>query len=196
MAAPPPESLEPEEDDTKGDKRFGWYVVCNGRVVLAADKTSASVWGIGNWQQWHRQYSGFIGIVLFSSPNAAALPLTTTKRNVDVSSEVFLRARAKMYEITEAWIDYTNSRKPVISTARELEQAAVPVSIYALPKRAAVALPKFEKVPVQKRGNVNYAMPEDRLRALGNALGDINMTFRNVGIKSFEYAFKDLVGEE
>jgi hypothetical protein len=30
MAAPPPESAEPEEI-SEGDNRFGWYVVCNGR---------------------------------------------------------------------------------------------------------------------------------------------------------------------
>ena len=89
MAAPPPESMDPDET-ADGDKRFGWYVACNGRIVLAADKTSVSGWGTPNWPQWHHQYSGFIGIVIFTAPNALALPLTTTKRSVDVSSEIFL----------------------------------------------------------------------------------------------------------
>ena len=88
MAAPPPESIDPSEDD-EGDKRFGWYVVCNGRIVLAADKSNVSGWGTDDWPQWHYQYSGFIGIILFTAPNAVALPLTTTKRSVETSSERF-----------------------------------------------------------------------------------------------------------
>ena len=44
MAAPPPESIDPD-DANDGDKRFGWYVACNGRIVLAADKTTVSGWG-------------------------------------------------------------------------------------------------------------------------------------------------------
>ena len=110
MSAPPPENTEPEEDDD-GDKRFGWYVVCNGRIVLAADKTTIAGWGTDDWPQWHRQYSGFVGIILFTAANAAALPLTTTKRSVDTSSEVYRRARPRMREITRKWIDYTNARK-------------------------------------------------------------------------------------
>ena len=85
MAAPPPEGIDPD-DAEDGDKRFGWYVACNGRIVLAADKTTVSGWGTSNWPQWHPQYSGFIGIVLFTAANAAYLPLTTTKRSVDASS--------------------------------------------------------------------------------------------------------------
>ena len=66
MAAPPPEDLHPDETDS-GERRFGWYIACNGRIVLAADKTTVSGWGTQEWPQWHRQYSGFIGIVLFSA---------------------------------------------------------------------------------------------------------------------------------
>ena len=64
MAAPPPESIEP--DDAKDrEKRFGWYIACNGRIVLAADKSAVTGWGTSNWPQWHPQYSGFVGIALF-----------------------------------------------------------------------------------------------------------------------------------
>jgi hypothetical protein len=110
MAAPPPESGDPDEED-EGDKRFGWYVVCNGRIVLAADKTQVSGWGTDSWPQWHRQYSGFVGLVLFSAANAAALPMTTTKRSVDQSSEVYRRARPHMRDASRSWINYTNTRK-------------------------------------------------------------------------------------
>jgi hypothetical protein len=117
MAAPPPENADPDENDD-GDKRFGWYVVCNGRIVLAADKTTVSGWGTDDWPQWHRQYSGFIGIVLFTAAKAAALPLTTTKRSVDLSSEIYRRARPRMREVSKR-IAYTNQRKQALDEARE-----------------------------------------------------------------------------
>ncbi len=107
MAAAPPDSIDPSENED-GDRRMGWYVVCNGRIVLAADKTIISGWGSELWPQWHQQYSGFVGIIFFNAPKAIALPLTTTKRSVDVSSEVWRRARPKMREVTKAWITYTN----------------------------------------------------------------------------------------
>ena len=39
MAAPPPEELHAQED-TEADKRYGWYIACNGRIVLAADRVT------------------------------------------------------------------------------------------------------------------------------------------------------------
>ena len=43
MAAPPPSDLEPPERPETG--YFGWFVLCNDRVVLPADKTDRTVWG-------------------------------------------------------------------------------------------------------------------------------------------------------
>lgn len=196
MAAPPPEDSEPDEDD-KGDKRFGWYVVCNGRIVLAADKTSVSGWDTDDWPQWHRQYSGFLGIIFFNAANAAALPLTTTKRSVDTSSPVFLNARPKMREISKAWIAYTNVRKQVLPEAKEVEQDAKTVSLYSVPARKTIALPQLS-VPRQraKGATITYTVPIKRLRDLASALGDINLKNREVGLKSFDYTYDDLVGED
>jgi hypothetical protein len=85
MAALPPESSDPDESDQDED-RSGWYVACNGRIVLAADKSIVAGWGSDGWPKWHPQYSGFIGLILFVAEDAAYLPLTTTKRSVDTSS--------------------------------------------------------------------------------------------------------------
>lgn len=195
MAAPPPDSSDPDVED-EGEKRFGWYVVCNGRIVLAADKTSVSGWGTDEWPQWHRQYSGFIGIILFTAANAAALPLTTTKRSVDTSSEVYRRARPRMREVTRAWIDYTNMRKQALDEAKRIEAAAAPVAIYAVERRAAPVLPRLVAKPAEPVANVNYAVPLVRLKRLARALGRSNLPYREVGIKTFDYTYSDLVGEE
>lgn len=196
MAAPPPESSDPDAED-EGERRFGWYVICNGRIVLAADKTTLAGWGTEDWPQWHRQYSGFIGIILFTAAKAAALPLTTTKRSVDKSSEVFRRARPKMRDVTRLWIDYTNQRKQSLEEAKKIEVAAAPVSIYAVKQQATVQLPKFApKPPTERMANINYSVPVARLKKLAKELGSVNLTYREVGVKTFEYTYDDLVGDE
>ena len=195
MAAPPPESVDPGVTDD-GDKRFGWYVACNGRIVLAADKSSVSGWGTPDWPQWHSQYSGFMGIILFTSPNAVALPLTTMKRSVDLSSEVFLRARPRMREVSKQWIAYTNSRKQALEEAKRKETAALNVSIYAVKKQNSVVLPNLVPVQTERIANVHYSVPVSKLKKLAKELGTISMTYRDVGLKSFAYTYKDWVGEE
>ena len=194
MAAPPPESIDPD-DSEDGDKRFGWYVACNGRIVLAADKTTISGWGSSNWPQWHRQYSGFIGIVLFTAANASALPLTTTKRSVDASSGVYLRARRRMRDISKEWIAYTNARKQALEEAKQKEEVADAVSIQDVKKRPSLALPTLVRVPAEPVANVNYSVTVSRMRKLASELGNVNMSYRDVGLKSFAYAYDDLVEE-
>ena len=195
MAAPPPESIDPDEVDD-GDKRFGWYAACNGRIVLAADKTSVAGWGTQDWPQWHRQYSGFIGIVLFTAANAAVLPLTTTKRSVDVSSEVYLRARLRMRDISKEWIGYTNARKQALDDAKRREVATAVVSIHDVEKRPSISLPRLFPVQTERRANVHYSVPVSRMKKLAKELGSVNMTYREVGLNSFNYTYGDLVGEE
>ena len=195
MAALPPDDLDPNEAED-GDKRFGWYVACNGRIVLAADKTDVAGWGTQDWPQWHRQYSGFIGIVLFTAENAAALPLTTTKRSVDVSSEIYMRARRHMRDISKEWIAYTNDRKQALAEAKEKEIVLMTVPIHDVEKKPSLTLPTFSPVRAERRANVNYSVPVSRMKDLAKELGGINMPYRDVGLRSFEYTYKDLVGEE
>jgi len=195
MAALPPDSSEPEEQDD-GDKRFGWYVACNGRIVLAADKTVLSGWGTDDWPMWHRQYSGFLGLILFTASDASALPLTTTKRNVDTASEIYRRAIPRMREVTKKWIAYTNTRKQALEEAKQKETEAAPVSIYQVDKLEAVRLPALTARVAPTPANVQYAVPVGRMKKLAKAFGSINLSYREVGMKSFDYAYTDLVGDE
>jgi hypothetical protein len=195
MAAPPPESIDPDESN-EGDRRFGWYVVCNGRIVLAADKSVVTGWGTDDWPQWHYQYAGFIGIILFTAARAAALPLTTTKRSVDTSSEVYRRARSRMREVSKRWIAYTNQRKQALDEAKRLESVAVSVPLASIARQTTVTLPALVARQLEKAANVNYSVPVSRMKKLAKELGDINMGYREVGLKTFEYTYSDLVGDD
>jgi hypothetical protein len=194
MAASPPETSEPDESDQEED-RSGWYAACNGRIVLAADKSSVAGWGTDDWPKWHPQYSGFIGIILFVSEDAARLPLTTTKRSVDTSSSVYRRALPRMREASKQWIAYTNVRKQALEQAKRFEAAAKPLSIFEVKRSPAVSLPSLRAKPKVQAANIAYSMPRERVRELADEFGNINMSYREVGINSFDYAYSNLVGE-
>lgn len=195
MAATPPDNFDPDES-SETDNRHGWYVVCNGRIVLAANKDTASGWGTDGWPQWHPQYAGFIGIIVFTAKDASLLPLNTTKRSVDPQSGVFRRARPRMREATKEWIKYTNARKQALEDAKRQEKKAKPTSIFDVKKQERLRLPEITPNPKVKTANIAYSMPLDKVRGLASALGQANMTYRDVGIGSFDYAYNDLVGEE
>lgn len=196
MGAPPPDDSEPSEDIDLEENRSGWYVVCNGRIVLAADKTSVTGWGTPGWPRWHPQYSGFMGVIIFSSRRADLLPLTTTKRSVDETSAIYRQFRSVMHEATKEWIAYTNARKQARDQAITKEKVAKAIPIAEVPFLKQVELPKFQPEPKEPEANVHYSVPRKRLRSLAAAFGNINLSHKDVGLTSFEYAFEDFVGEE
>ena len=192
MHAAPPDDNDP--DGSRQDRDSGWYVVCNGRVVLAADRTTSTGWGLKGFPQWHGQYSGFIGIVLFSAADPSLLPMTTTKRNVDVSSAVYQRTVNQMMKPTRSWIDYTNVRKTAIERAKKLEESAKPIEASNVTQNSSVVLPKITTKRTRV-ANVNYSVPLNKMKSLAEALGDTGMSYRDVGIASFEYTYNDHVDD-
>ena len=124
------------------------------------------------------------------------LPLTTTKRSVEVTSAIYRQFRSKMRETTTEWISYTNARKLMREEAIQIEGAAKAVPIFQVTARARVELPKIVPKPKIPEANVLYSVPRPKLRNLALALGNINMTYKDVGLRSFEYAYSDLVGDE
>ena len=77
--------------------KAGWYIYCNGRLVLYADKTSLSGWGDGS-RSYHNSLAEFRGYVYFESKNLLALPWNTTKTGVDTSNRLYILAKQKMVE--------------------------------------------------------------------------------------------------
>lgn len=195
QAFPPPDDNEPSDRRGEREEKSGWYVACNGRIVMAADKSLLSIWG-DDFPSWHPQYAGFFGLIMFTSDHTELLPLTTTKRNVDPSSPVYRKARPRMKEPTRAWISYTNAKKTAKEAVKSAEAKAVPTSIFALPVRAQVTLPQIEKKSRIRETSIQFAMPTVRVKNLAKGLGDSRMSNSEVGRKAFEYAYEDLAADE
>jgi len=109
-------SLGDDDDDDAGFERdrssatAGWTVLCNDRAVIVGDKGRLTGWG-DSIPLYHPQFSIITGIIEFRSKRADKLPVTTTKRALDTSSNVWLEALVKMKEGMRIWISYTNQWK-------------------------------------------------------------------------------------
>lgn len=191
MFKPPPDSNEPSRSK---DERSGWYVLCNGRVVVAADRTPLTVWGRPGFPGWHGQYEGFFGVILFSSRRPELLPMTTTKSGIDASSSLYRRSQAHMEPPTRAWVSYTNARKTRREAARERERAATPVPITKVKRRDELGVPS-DIGEASREANILYTKPVADVRALAKAFGRSTMSYKEVGSRSFDYSYARLVSE-
>lgn len=100
-----------------------------------------------------------------------------------------------MREASKHWIRYTNSRKQHLDKAKEIESKAKSAPLAGIESKKELELPKFQGSSRVKLANIAYAVPVERVRALAEALGDKNMSYREVGSSSFEYAYNRKVGE-
>ena len=88
----------------------GWYVYCNGRLVVHADKTSLSIWGEDGVRNYHPSLAYFRGFLFFESTDLDELPWNTTKTSVDTSSKYYIFSKSKMKEAT---LDIIKNSNPI-----------------------------------------------------------------------------------
>jgi len=110
-----PAEIEEEEEEsaTFTADESGWNIICNDRVVLTHDTSYLTGWGLGGVPSFHNQFIAIAGTVRFTADDASKLPLTTTKRGVDLNSELYQRVRDKMQEGTRVFTSFTNRLKKV-----------------------------------------------------------------------------------
>lgn len=185
-------------DDLKPDKvdRYGWFVICNDRVVLAADKSDDTIWGVDGFNVWHPQYNGFAGFVFFNAEDQRKLPWTTTKRELDASSPLYRRTIVRMKLVTQIFTEYTNRRKQDLPSARAAEIPRVQVEISALQQAQPFKLPNISVTSTRpSMVNISYQRDKREIEEAKRHLGSIGMSAKDVGIKTFEYYRKAELGK-
>lgn len=129
---PSPEDIDDENNLKRSSSDAGWTIVCNDRVVLYNDKTHLTGWGEAGVPQYHTQFIGIRGIVIFESNNPKNLPMTTTKRGIDTSSNIYAAVKDRMRQGLKMFTDYTNRWKGRNESERVYSMAAQSVSIDSL----------------------------------------------------------------
>jgi hypothetical protein len=105
-------------------ERAGWYVLCNGRVVVAADKTDLTGWNVG-LPGFHSKYKGFVGVVIFRSKDPLSLPWTTTKRGLNRESPIYQDVKREMILLARPIITFLNNMYRSDSMAEEPEEREI-----------------------------------------------------------------------
>ena len=178
-----PDELRPTDVE-----RYGWFVICNDRMVLSADKTERTVWGDDDFKVWHPQYNGFAGFVFFFSEDQSKLPWTTTKRELDAASPLYRRAISKMKILTDQFTKYTNTRKHDLDAARvaEVRKSLVEVSEFTVVQ--PLKMPALNAVSQRSDLiSICYKRRKSEVEEVKRHLGSPGMSSTEMGIKMFEY---------
>nr|WP_315255846.1 ATP-binding protein [uncultured Duganella sp.] len=189
-------------------REAGWYVICNGRVVLEANRTSATGWGLveeaSNTIQvpsFHNQFARFRGIVSFDSEDSSCVPWNTTKTDVDQDNPVWQLSFTRMKELMRPVItflneldsdidEHTRDHSPMldfVNQARSVKAEQLPAkSVFAAPARGTVT-------KTVKTVKIQYSKPQAQINFLMKELSVASASA--VGQRTFELMYERLEGE-
>jgi hypothetical protein len=175
----------------KEERHAGWYVMCNGRVVVSADKSDLTGWGEGAAPQWHDKYRGFVGLAFFTSSDNLSLPWTTTKRGLHRESPAYLTALNRMRSIGRPVLQFLSKQygqDPEPSRlARSLAKEVKITNIHSLPREsAAFEAPVRSKANAPETVTVRLTIPESKVRLARKHLGNPELAPKDVVLKAFE----------
>lgn len=183
-------------------REAGWYVVCNGRVVLEADRRQVTGWGLVEDQSnsvivpsFHNQFARFRGIVTFDCDDSGRVPWNTTKTDVVQDSPVWQSAFSRMIEMMRPVItflneldndidEYTKESSPLHAFVVRAEQ----VKSEDLSAKRQFAAPARGSMIIAKRTvKIQYSRPLDQVEYLMHELSV--SSGKAVGEKSFDLAY-------
>lgn len=98
----PPKERDSQKDDGDAESfmetgEAGWYIYCNDRLVIAADKSELTGWSQPVAAAYHPQYRDFRGYAFLHSNEALLLPWDTTKTTLDQDSKVFREVQGYLF---------------------------------------------------------------------------------------------------
>ena len=184
-------------------KKSGWYIYCNDRLVVEADETTMTGWGISAIPKWHVNYVMFRGILYLDSKETLNLPLTTTKKGIDTMSEVYKAILPKMKDAMINVLDYlkkitqmgdqANSYRQMLCdtmskvSAVELKSMSFQVNGTQHIKKKFVAPPLDEDVIAQKKSTVRIAYDANKIKADSAKKHAEVSSYKDLGNITFEY---------
>jgi hypothetical protein len=177
----------------------GWYVYCNGRLVLRADKSLVTGWGEAGEAVvpiYHNRSARFRGYCFFDSDDAAKLPWNTTKTGVDGDSTIYRGVRALMITMMRPVLGFLRdleretTESPDDKPLQDLVETSAAVAVTAVPIRETFAAPlHVRRHPVgPPTGRIQYSKPVEQINRVKEALGVT--TYTAVGEKTFEYFYR------
>lgn len=182
------------------DKSSGWFVFCNGRAVISADKSALTGWsgsGLPIFQPKHRP---FLGTVFFVSEDPEQLPWTTTKSSINEDSAIWQTAKRHMTSVGRVVVSFLDGRYTDEGTeiaSRELQEDSGPQRVSVL--SAAVGQTRAFQIPTRQpvtTTRIQYDALVSEVKKVASYLKRPGMSGSDIGRHTFQYFLRNEVGEE
>ncbi|HKO44223.1 MAG TPA: ATP-binding protein [Pyrinomonadaceae bacterium] len=178
----------------------GWYVYCNGRLILRADGSITTGWGekvMAKIPKYHPQFARFRGYTFLDSDNPALLPWNTTKTGVDADSVLYQGVRREMVLLMKPVIDLLNAMhredrrpsKPLQTMVENMDNnEKTHVLLSSIKKNGMFTWPKPKEAPMSETVDIKYKRPKARVDKLKKFFKVRKAS--EVGEKTFDYVYK------
>lgn len=207
-------------DDEKADiesgrrtkENAGWTVICNDRVVLSANKDHQTGWGEAGVPAYHSQFVALAGVVSFTTKDARKLPVTTTKRGIDLGSPLYNSVKEEMRAALKTFTTFTNSWKSQTEERTQIQAAAKPVDAFKIEvdvpdeawqkvRKGAEGFRYVPKLPVSKEAathsRIQFVRAKEQIAVVLNYLGEDSIPesdkASNVGAAAFDWVYAEAV---
>jgi hypothetical protein len=179
----------------------GWFIFCNGRAVLTADKSALTGWtgqpGLPLFQPKHRP---FLGLVIFLSDRPESLPWTTTKSSINEDSSVWLAVKPRMINIGREVISVLDRRYGNDGTEFSLKElkdvGGGSTSLFSAVRDIEKKYFSPPTIARPEQIRIQYSAYRSDVEKIESYLGVPGMGGAEVGRYTFNYFLKSRVGED
>lgn len=190
-------------------KLSGWYIYCNDRLVLEADTSSITGWGVQPIPKWHIDHVMFRGILFLDSEETLNLPLTTTKKGIDATSEVYkailplmkngmLKVCEFLKKIPQMADEANSYRKMLWENTEKMGAIELKAHNFTNEEKVFVAPPLDTDIIAKKKSTVRIAYDVSKQIAEVAREHARAKTYKELGETTFDYYLKleELANEE
>lgn len=190
-------TLMPADPDGKSwhTEDAGWFLLCNGRTVVSADKTLRTGWG-GRMPIFVSKFRAFRGIVNFLAENPEVLPWTTTKTDINQESPIYQAALPRMASTARPVLRYLDSlystNEVEADNARAAASALTSRPLSELMSRTVTSF-KPPTVIRPTTTSVQFDAKADEITAIRRHIRRSSMSASRIGRMCFDYYLKNEV---
>ncbi|MCD1261994.1 ATP-binding protein [Paenibacillus athensensis] len=180
----------------------GWYIYCNGRLLVEADKSELTGWGNGH-SLFHNTFAMFRGYIFFDAIKSELLPWNTTKNGIDSDSKLFRYAQQKMLNMMRPVTDFLKKIKDnpygddedseyeiEMNYTEKLDkmrtQRISTIDITTL--KSVFQAPKLKIVRKPLTQKIQYNKPIEEIEKVRSSLNATSL--KDLGEKTFEYFYR------
>lgn len=180
-------------------KDSGWYIYCNNRLVVEADTSHITGWGSGPVPRWHIDYVMFRGVLFLDAEETINLPLTTTKKGIDSTSEAYqlmlplmqnamIQILSYLKKITQMKDEANDYRRVLCETLNVIDTVALKTFNFNQSPQKKFIPPQLNiDLIAQKRNSVRIAYDADKSIAdKAKDYANVN-SYKELGILTFNY---------